>query len=198
MAASTVLSSPSLMPTLGWQRNWQDALVRGEVLLKTRPHSAWGGAVDAWMYLPLQRDAIWPQLIDYPRWTRYFPDVTHSQVVAIVGDTTTQDSGHKQPRPHKRIHQIATKTFLFLTAQVEVYLQVFETTCQTIQFRLESGNFTDFSANLDLQDWQGGTLLSYSVQATPTIPVPALLIEQAMQMDLPSNMRQMRRVLCSV
>jgi carbon monoxide dehydrogenase subunit G len=63
---------------------------------------------------------------------------------------------------------------------------------QRIQFVLESGNFHDFSADVQLHACGEGTILTYSVQATPTIPVPSLFI----QMDLPNNMRQMRRVMC--
>jgi hypothetical protein len=39
--------------------------------------------------------------------------------------------------------------------------------------------------------------LTYSVEATPLVPVPSLFIEQAMRHDLPGNMRQMRQVICN-
>jgi hypothetical protein len=142
------------------------------------------------MYVPLERSQLWQQLTDYPRWVQYFPDVTCSQVVAhLEADGRTADSV-------KRLYQTAKKSFLFLVAQVEAYLRVFELTNQRIQFRLESGSFTDFSADLRLQDFAEGTLLTYAVQATPTIPVPGPLVQQAIQLDLPSNMRNMRTVLC--
>ncbi|MBC7972166.1 MAG: cyclase, partial [Verrucomicrobia bacterium] len=96
----------------------------------------------------------------------------------------------------KRLYQVASKAFLFLTAQVDIYLKVIETTQQQIQFRLESGSFHDFAADLTLEDYGDGTLLTYAVQATPTIPVPSVLIQQAIQMDLPNNLRTMRQVLC--
>ena len=70
-------------------------------------------------------------------------------------------------------------------------------TWQQIQFQLERGSFADFAANLKLQDLQSGTLLTYSVQATPTIPVPTQFIQQAMRLDLPTNMEKMRQVICS-
>ncbi len=54
----------------------QKALLQGEVLVETRSHSAWGGAVTAQMYLPIARSHVWQQLTDYPRWVQYFPDVT--------------------------------------------------------------------------------------------------------------------------
>jgi hypothetical protein len=85
---------------------------------------------------------------------------------------------------------------MVLTAQVEIYLKVFETACDRIQFRLEQGTFSHFAADLHLQDLHEGTLLTYAVQAIPTIPVPSFLIEQAMKIDLPGNMKQMRQVLC--
>jgi hypothetical protein len=91
---------------------------------------------------------------------------------------------------------VGRKGFLTLTAQVEIYLRVFETTCDRIQFCLEQGTFSHFNASLHLQDLHQGTLLSYTVQAAPTIPIPNFLVEQAMKTDLPSNMRQMRRILC--
>lgn len=83
-----------------------------------------------------------------------------------------------------------------MSVQVEAYLSVVEVVGQRIQFKLEKGSFTDFTADLKLQDVSGGTLLTYIVQATPTIPVPSIFIQQAMQLDLPSNMRKMRQVIC--
>jgi hypothetical protein len=201
----------SLKPALNsdWDRNSQAALLQGEILLKTRPHSAWGGAVTASMYLPIARQAVWQQVTDYPRWVQYFPDLIRSEVLHC-GDGLTQSG--------KRLYQVASKAFLFFSAQVEIYLKVFEVVSlggasaaipstkdgarsgetQQIQFRLEKGNFHDFAADLKLQDYLNGTLLTYSVQATPTIPVPSQLIQQAIQLDLPSNMRRMRDVLCGV
>ena len=79
---------------------------------------------------------------------------------------------------------------------LEVYLNVIEVVQQQIQFRLERGTFVDFAADLSLQDCQDGTLLTYAVQATPNIPIPTMFIQQAMQLELPANMRTMRRVIC--
>lgn len=166
----------------------QRKLLNGEILLKTRSHSDWGGAVTAQMYLPLERSAVWQQLVNYPRWVQYFPALTQSQILSAP---SLASSGC-----YKRLYQAASKSFLFLTAQVEIYLRVFEIIHHQIQFRFESGSFTDFAADLMLQDHGQGTLLTYSVQATPLIPVPSILIQQAIQLDLPENMRQMRRVLC--
>jgi hypothetical protein len=170
-------------------RNGHDhaALLRGEILLNTRAYSAWGGAVTASMYLPLSRSLAWQQLTDYPRWVQYFPDLVRSEVLQR-GDGLNSGG--------KRLYQVATKAFLFFTAQVEVYLRVVETVHQKIQFRQEQGSFTDFAAELTLQDYLSGTLLAYSVQATPAIPVPSMFVQQAMQLDLPTNMRKMRQVLC--
>jgi hypothetical protein len=167
---------------LAWSQ--QKALLQGEILVETRSHSAWGGAVTAQMYLPIARSKVWQQVTDYPRWVQYFPDVTKSEVL--------------HGREVKRLYQVAQKGFLFLTAQVEIYLNVYEVLGQHIQFRLERGTFTDFTADLKLQDYSNGTVLTYSVQATPNIPIPAVFIQQAMQMELPLNMRKMREVLCAV
>ena len=183
----TTLSTLSLsdlnnsIPDLAWSQ--QKALLQGEILVKTYSHSAWGGAVTAQMYLPIARSHVWQQLTDYPRWVQYFPDITKSEVL------------HRGEV--KRLYQVAKKAFLFLTAQVEVYLNVFEVLGQHIQFRLEKGTFTDFTADLKLQDCGNGTLLTYSVQATPNIPIPTVFIQQAMHMELPDNMRKMRQVLCA-
>ena len=113
---------------------------------------------------------------------QYFPDITKSEVL------------HRGEV--KRLYQAAKKAFLFFTAQVEVYLNVIEVVQQQIQFRLERGTFTDFAADLSLQDCQDGTLLTYAVQATPNIPIPTMFIQQAMQLELPANMRKMRQVIC--
>jgi hypothetical protein len=177
------------VPDQTW--NQQKALLQGEILAETRSalrssaslsHSAWGGAVTAQMYLPITRSHAWQQLTDYPRWVEYFPDVTKSEVL--------------QRGEVKRLYQVAKKTFLFLSVQVEIYLNVFEVLGQHIQFQLEKGTFTDFTADLKLQDFGNGTLLTYSVQATPNIPIPTVFIQQAMHMELPDNMRKMRQVLC--
>ena len=165
----------------------QDKLLQGEILLKTRSHTAWGGAVTAQMYVPLERAQIWQQLTDYPRWVQLFPDMTHSE---IRGEAIG----------YKRLYQAARKAFFLLSVQVEIHLKVVESvqaTWQQIQFQLEQGSFHDFAANLHLQDFQAGTLLTYSVQATPHLPLPTQLIQEAIRLDLPTNMKKMRQVLCS-
>lgn len=165
------------------------ALLQGEILLNTQPYTAWGGAVTARMYLQIDRARAWQQLTDYPRWVQYFPALTRSEVLQ-------SGSNRKDEAGMKRLYQAASKNFLLFTAQVDIYLNVIETFQQRIQFCLESGSFNDFTADLRLQEWGKGTILTYSVQATPTIPVPAILIEQAIQLDLPTNLRNMRQVLC--
>jgi carbon monoxide dehydrogenase subunit G len=163
------------------------ALLQGEILLQTRSHSAWGGACTASMYLPITRSHAWQQLTDYPRWVHYFPDVIKSEV-SHRGDGLTSGG--------KRLYQMARKAFLMFTAEVEIHLRVIEVVQQQIQFRMEKGSFVDFSADLKLQDCGTGTLLTYTVAATPMIPIPSMFIQQAMCLDLPANMRKMRQVLC--
>ncbi|WP_407641871.1 SRPBCC family protein [Calothrix rhizosoleniae] len=160
----------------------QNLLIQGEIFIQTSSHTAWGGAVTACMYLPLLRSQVWQQLTDYPRWVQYFPDLTRSEIM------------HKGEV--KRIYQAAQKAFLFFTAQVEIYLNVVEVIGKQIQFNLERGSFKDFNSNLELQDYGQGTILTYTVKATPEIPVPSILIQQAMNFDLPTNMRKMRQVIC--
>jgi Polyketide cyclase / dehydrase and lipid transport len=164
------------------------ALLKGDILLSTRPHTAFGGAVVAQMYLPVVRSQIWGQLTNYANWVNYFPDITRSEVLE-----------HNPDRPHRghRLYQCAQKNFLMFTAQVDVHLRVFENMQRQIRFRMERGSFNDFSASINLDDYEDGTFLTYAVEATPTIPVPSLFIEQAMRQDLPGNMRQMRQVLCA-
>lgn len=174
----------------GWDKTQQDSLLRGDILLQTRSHSAWGGAVTAQMYLPIKRTQVWQQLTDYSRWVHYFPDLIRSEVVSRHDD---------HAKGYKRLYQVAAKAFFLFTAQVEIYLKVFETAhtaWQQIQFQMEKGNFQDFAATLQIQDFKTGTLLTYSVQATPTIPIPSQLIQEAMRLDLPANMRKMRQVIC--
>jgi hypothetical protein len=166
-----------------WKPEQQRSLIQGEILLQTRSHTLWGGAVTAWMYLPLVRSNAWQQITDYPRWVQYFPDITKSEVMS-KGDI-------------KFLYQTAQKAFLFFTAQVEIYLNVVEILGQQIQFRMEKGTFEDFHANLEFQDMGNGTLLAYTVQATPNIPIPSIFIQQAMNLELPANMRKMRQVLCN-
>ena len=183
MTAFSSLDSINLVSDIAGSQHKQTALLQGEILVQTRSHSAWGGAVTAQMYLPLTRTRVWQQVTDYPRWVKFFPDVTKSQVLSR-GEQI-------------RLYQAAQKSFFFLTAQVEVYLNVVEVMQQQIQFRLEQGTFTDFAADLKLQDCGAGTLLTYAVQATPNIPIPTVFIQQAMNLELPANMRQMRQVLCA-
>lgn len=170
--------------TLGVDRA---ALLQGEILLETRSHSVCGGAVTAQMYLPMTRSQAWVQLTNYSRWIHYFPDIVQSEVL---------EHSIRRSQNCRRLYQVARKAFLMFTAQVEIYLKVFETLHQQIQFRLERGAFSDFAADLTLQDYEKGTLLTYSVQATPLIPVPSFLIQQAIQQDLPGNMKKMRQVIC--
>ncbi|MBR8834187.1 MAG: cyclase [Stigonema ocellatum SAG 48.90 = DSM 106950] len=177
-----ILDPVSTGSEMVWSQEKQSLLMQGEILVQPQPYTAWGGAVTAWMYVPLVRSHVWQQLTDYPRWVQYFPDVTKSEVL--------------QRGEVKRLYQAAQKAFLFFTAQVEIYLNVAEELGQKIQFRLEKGSFHDFNANLELKDYSSGTLLTYTVQATPTIPIPSIFIQQAMNFELPTNMRKMRQVLC--
>ena len=179
---NTLSVSNLVDPPGAWSQVQQTALLQGEILVETRSHSALGGAVTASMYLPLKRDSVWQQITDYPRWVQYFPDVIKSEVLQR-GET-------------KRLYQVAKKAFFLFTAQVEVYLNVIEVLQQRIQFRLEQGTFNDFTAELQLQDCGVGTVLTYAVQATPNIPIPTIFIQQAMHLELPENMRQMRRMIC--
>ncbi len=182
MSASHILDSIITGSDMASSNEKQRLLIQGEILVQTQSHTAWGGAVTACMYLPLVRSQVWQQLTDYPRWVQYFPDITKSEVL-YKGEV-------------KRLYQVAQKAFLFFTAQVEIYLNVVEVVGQKIQFKMEKGNFLDFTANLELKDCGNGTLLAYNVQATPNIPIPSIFIQQAMNFELPANMRKMRQVLC--
>ncbi len=166
----------------------QVALLRGDVVLTPLVSKGGGGAVIAHMFVPLQRGVIWPQLTNYRRWTQFFPNITHSEVLETVRTGSQR---------YRRLYQIGCKGFMRISAKVEIYLKVFEQACDSIHFRFEQGTFSHFSADLELQDLANGTLLTYAVQANPTIPVPAFLIEQGMKLDLPGNMKQMRQVLCA-
>ncbi len=179
-----------LESSLGSALNPSDliALLQGDILLATRPHSAFGGAVTAKMYLPMGRSQVWAQITNYARWVQYFPDIVNSEIL---------ESNPSRPHRGHRLYQAAQKTFLMFTAQVEIHLRVFENLQRQIRFRMERGSFNDFSAELTLDDYGDGTVLTYSVEATPLIPVPSLFIEQAMRQDLPGNMRQMRQVICA-
>ncbi|MEH2312568.1 MAG: SRPBCC family protein [Nostoc sp.] len=183
MSASSYISDSIIAGSdMAWSQDNQRLLVQGEILVETRSHKMWGGAVTAWMYLPMVRSQVWQQLTDYPRWVQYFPDITKSEVI-YRGEV-------------KHLYQAAQKAFFFFTAQVEIYLNVMEVLGQQIQFRMEKGTFEDFHANLELKDWGNGTILAYTVQATPLIPIPSIFIQQAMNLELPANMRKMRQVLC--
>jgi len=190
MVSSATVLSPATRPSLLFGSRARshsgqevDALRRGRVLIETAAHGMTGGAVTAKMYVPAKRPELWAQLTQYPRWVEFFPNVSRSEVLA------SNQSVH-------RVYQVGRKAFLAIAAEVEIYLQVYEDAYHSLQFRLEKGTFRDFGADLTLQDWQSGTLLTYAVQATPLIPVPSFLIEQGMRQDLPGNMEHMRRVLC--
>ncbi len=189
MVSSVLVSAPE-RPTLlarGHERSHSiseaQALQQGRILVDTQAHGLSGGSVTAKMYVSANRADLWEQLTDYSRWVEYFPNITQSQVLS-------------EDRHSRRLYQVGRKAFLAIAAQVEIYLKVYENPQRSIQFRMERGTFKDFSADLILQDWQRGTLLTYTVQATPLIPVPSFLIEQGMRQDLPGNMENMRRVLC--
>jgi len=160
------------------------ALEQGKILVEAKPHRACGGTAVAQMHLPSRRNHLWQQLTDYPRWVEYFPNLTVSRVLPP-----------RDRQGGKRIHQVGCKNFILFSAQVEIYLQVTEIPSRQIQFRLESGTFENFSADLDLEDYSNGTLITYSVQATPNFPIPAVFIQQALQLEMPKNMQQMRLCL---
>ncbi|MEO1374913.1 MAG: SRPBCC family protein [Cyanobacteria bacterium J06635_10] len=167
---------------MSWTQDKQAALLNGEILVETRSHNAWGGCVSAKMYLPLVRSQVWQHVTDYPRWVQYFPDITKSEII------------HNSDV--KRLYQAAQKAFMFFTAKVDIYLNVVEDFGHRIQFELDKGTFHDFNADINLQDCGSGTVLTYSVKATPIIPIPSMFIQQAMNFELPTNMRKMRQVIC--
>jgi hypothetical protein len=166
----------------------QIALLRGEIIVTPLVSTGGGGAVPAHMFVPLDRGLIWSQLTNYRRWTQFFPNISHSEVLETVRTGSQR---------YRRLYQVGCKGFMKLTAKVEIYLKVFENACDSLQFRFEQGTFSHFAADLELKDLPNGTLLTYGVQANPTIPVPSFLIEQGMKLDLPGNMKQMRQVLCA-
>ncbi|MEL6489029.1 MAG: SRPBCC family protein [Cyanobacteria bacterium J06634_6] len=191
MTASSTQSTQSL--SLSFQsrvtQQQESSLLRGDVLISMTPVSE-GAAVTATMYVPMARQQTWQQLTDYSKWVQYFPDIVQSQVLEVKRRTKTHPAT-------RRLYQVARKAFMMFSAQVEIYLQVIETLHQKIQFRFERGTFSDFAADLTLEDYGQGTLLTYSVKATPSIPVPRFLIEQAIRHDLPGNMKTMRQVMCA-
>jgi hypothetical protein len=181
------------------------SLLQGEILVSTQPHNHRGAAVTAQMYLSQPQERVWSQITQYDQWSRYFEAITTSSVL----------SSRDFPRRQARIHQTAHKNFLVFQAEVEIYLTATEFERgehQVIEFRQDlsphpasapqgpissqpSSHFHDFSAQLSLQPYQAGCLLTYGVQATPTVPIPVMLMQQAMQLDLPTNMRQLRSQL---
>ncbi|MGB7249331.1 MAG: SRPBCC family protein [Phormidesmis sp.] len=170
-------------------RQQEKSLLQGDVLISTTTIGS-GAAVTAQMYVPMGRSQTWQKLTDYSKWVHYFPDIVQSQVLEVK----RQSQSHPMTR---RLYQVARRAFLMFSAQVEIYLQVIETVHQNIQFRFERGTFSDFAADLTLEDYGPGTLITYSVKATPLLPVPSFLIEQAIRHDLPGNMKTMRQVMCA-
>ncbi|WP_008309176.1 SRPBCC family protein [Leptolyngbya sp. PCC 6406] len=173
-----------------WQGNNQypstrdrDALSRGKILVTAQPHGFTGGHVSATLSLRIFPDALWPHLTDYPRWVDYFPEMTHSEAIAPT------DQG--QPR----IYQVGRKSILGLGAEVEVYLRVQTHPPHRLQFVMERGTLADFTASFALAPWRLGTLLTFTVQATPLIPLPGFFVEQSMRRELPTSLAQMRRVI---
>ncbi len=189
MVASSSLIAPSSLAGTTITSQQEKSLLQGDVLLTTKMTEA-GAAVTAMMYVPMERSQTWQKLTDYGKWVQYFPDIVQSQVLEVK----RQSQAHPMTR---HLYQVARKAFLMFSAQVEIYLQVIETLHQKIQFRFERGTFSDFAADLTLEDCGAGTLITYSVKATPLIPVPSFLIEQAIRYDLPGNMKTMRRVMCA-
>lgn len=184
---STLTTQASVRATVTHPQ--EQSLLQGDVLISMTP-TRQGAAVTATMYVPMVRQLTWQKLTDYSKWVQYFPDIVQSQVL----EAKRQSKTHPMTR---RLYQVARRAFLMFSAQVEIYLQVIETVHQKIQFRLERGTFSDFAADLTLEDYGQGTLITYSVKATPLIPVPSFLIEQAIRHDLPGNMKTMRRVMCA-
>lgn len=188
MSSFATLNTVSPCIPASTQESRLQRLLDGEILAQTHENTGWAGAVTAEMYLPMERNQVWQQVTDYSRWVEYFPDMVRSEVLeSVKGD-------------RKRLYQVACRNFIVLTARVEIYLQVLESSRRPgenrIQFCMEQGDFTDFMADLKLRDYQAGTVLTYAVKATPTIPVPGMFIQQAMKRDLPSNLETMRQQIC--
>lgn len=183
LSSQGLSTSPSQFSGQGHSPLDEETLKRGGVLVGTCSHGMAGSSVTAKMFLQASRFDLWPKLTNYARWVDYFPNITRSEIIS------SDSRGH-------RLYQVGQKAFLAIAAQVEIYLKVYERAQRSIQFRLERGTFRDFEADLTLQDWNGGTILTYTVRATPIIPVPGFLVEQGMRQDLPGNLKNMRRILC--
>ncbi|NCJ06315.1 cyclase [Synechococcales cyanobacterium C] len=183
----TAVTQPPPSAPLILSRQDLTALLQGEILVEGRSYQLCGGAAQARMYLPVVRSQVWTHLTNYSRWVQYFPDIVQSDLL--------ERNIQRSPQGH-RLYQVARRTFFLFSAQVEVYLRVFETIQQQIQFRFEQGSFKDFAADLTLKAYGKGTVLTYTVRAIPNIPVPGVWVQQAIRQDLPNNMRQMRQVIC--
>jgi hypothetical protein len=182
---ATFLAEPQLHPQGLFTGHVLEKLLKGDVLLNPQAHTSKGGAVSATMYIPRSRGMVWAQLTQYSRWTEYFPEITRSDVIIEFS------------ADRKRLSQSACKTFFMMNVTVDIHLNAIETADRQIQFQMvgTNGGFQDFSATVILDDCHSGVALTYSVQATPKIPLPATLIQEAMKIDLPINMRHMRGVL---
>jgi len=170
-------------------------LMAGEILLQSRSYSLWGGSVTAQIYLPVERSELWAYLTNYSLWPELFAHITHSGVV----ETRTPF--------HKRVYQAAQKQFALITIGMDACLWVREYPPRQIRFELETENssFREFKAELWLEAAASdsshssghslGTVLSYTVQAIATWPIPAPLLKEAIGSDLPENLRHLRSYL---
>jgi carbon monoxide dehydrogenase subunit G len=163
-----------------------DPLANGDVLVEASVRSAREAEVEITLHLPLPRAYVWQHLSDYTRWSEFFPNLLCSRVV----------ESHPEAWRGKLLHQVAGLPFLDLGPKVDIYLRAFEIEHKSIRFKLIRGSFTNFAAELRLDDREQGTLLTYRVEAQLAFPVPPFLIRQGIQGAFLSNLKHMRRMLC--
>ncbi len=155
-----------------------ESLLQGEISVQTDPWGLGGGSAIAKLYIPLSTLQCWQKLTNYPQWVNYFPDITHSEKL-----------------PHtQQLYQKGVKDFILFRTEVEIYLDIRENPYETVEFEFVKGSFSEFLAYLHLQEYHQGTLMTYAVQAALKFPLPPPLIQQALKIELPVNLRCMRKV----
>lgn len=161
----------------------RSALEQGQVLVTTRSYGFTGGQAQARLLYRLSPEHLWPQVIDYPRWVTYFPDLVSSAAIAPT------------PQGQPRIYQVGRKSVLGLDFSMELHLRVKFPAPHRVEFTLERGTLADFNASFALTPWPGGTLLTFTLAAVPLLPLPSIVVEHSLQRELPFNLEQMRRVV---
>lgn len=126
------------------------------------------------------RRRVWQAVTDYPNLHRTLPKVKESRLLSREGSSAV-------------LEQTGRTGILFVELTVRFRLRVEEEPPRSVLFRQEEGDFSIYRGRWDMDEREGGTILSYSALLRPKFFAPPFLVAFVQRQDLPDILRAHRR-----